>query len=77
MLIELHKYGFAQVGCIFFFFEPQIIMFIVLMKQWLGDKYDIKNRLGFPNLLNCWLANPCSNVDLWVVNFLGHCFSTV
>lgn len=49
----------------------------MLMKQGLGDKYDIKNRIGFPNHLKCWLANPCSNVDLWVVNFLGQCFSTV
>lgn len=49
----------------------------MLMKQWLGDKYEIKNRLGFPNHLKRWLASPYSNVDLWVVNFLGHCFSTV
>lgn len=52
-------------------------MFIMLMKQWLGDKYEIKNRLGFPNHLKCWLASSYSSVDLWVVNFLGHCFSTV
>lgn len=74
VLLELHKYGFAQVG---FFLEPQIIMFIVLMKHWWEGKYDIKNRLGFPSHLKCWLASPCSNVDLWVVNFLGHCYSTV
>lgn len=49
----------------------------MLMKQWLVDKYDIKNRFVFPNHEDCWLISRYINVDLWAVNFSGHCFSAV